>query len=131
MSRKSKGTRAERELIHLFWNSGWTAVRVAGSGSMQFPSPDIIAGNAARKLAIECKATKEITHYTSGEQVENLKKFCRLSGSEGWLGIRFDNMKWYFLSLEDLNETEGNNYSISIELAKRRGLSFEQLIGKF
>lgn len=46
MSHKSKGINAEREIIHLFWSMpGWTACRVAGSGSMKYPSPDVIAGN--------------------------------------------------------------------------------------
>ena len=59
MSRKSVGINAERELIHLFWSSGWSAVRIAGSGSSHYPSPDLIASNIARKLAIEAKVTKD------------------------------------------------------------------------
>ena len=55
---KRKGTNAERDLIKLFWSVGWAAVRVAGSGSMQFPSPDLLVGNKIRRLAIEVKTTK-------------------------------------------------------------------------
>ena len=53
MSRKSKGINAERSLIHKFWAHNWAAIRVAGSGSSKYPSPDVLAGNNLRKLAIE------------------------------------------------------------------------------
>ena len=60
MSRKSKGINAERDLIHKFWNvEGWSAVRVAGSGSMKYPSADVLATNKLRRLAIECKTSKK------------------------------------------------------------------------
>ena len=35
MSTKSKGTNAERELIHNLWANGYAAIRSAGSGSMK------------------------------------------------------------------------------------------------
>ena len=64
MSLKSKGINGERELIHKFWNTNsWAAVRVAGSGSMKYPSADILASNKLRKLAIECKVIKEHKKY--------------------------------------------------------------------
>lgn len=52
MGLKQKGTIAERELIHLFWKNNIPAVRVAGSGSMRYPSPDILAGTPLKKFAI-------------------------------------------------------------------------------
>ncbi len=48
--RKSKGSAAERELIHKFWANSWGAIRVAGSGSSQFPSPDILVGSKIERL---------------------------------------------------------------------------------
>jgi len=59
MSQKSKGMNAERELIHLFWKSGWAPLRVAGSGVARTPCPDVIAGNGIRRLAIEAKSSKK------------------------------------------------------------------------
>ena len=57
MSRKSKGINAERELIHIFWKTkSWAACRVAGSGAIKYPAPDVLAGNGNILLAIECKA---------------------------------------------------------------------------
>jgi Holliday junction resolvase len=127
MKLKAKGSNAERELVHMFWDKGWAAIRVAGSGSSQYPSPDVLAGNNLRKLAVECKASGELNKYITTEQIENLAKFSSLFGAEPWVGIRFDRMDWLFLGLEDLERTE-SNYRITPLIAKRKGLLFEELI---
>ena len=59
MNTKAKGTQGERELVKFFNEAGWGCIRIAGSGSSRYPSPDILAGNAVRRVAIECKVTKE------------------------------------------------------------------------
>ena len=129
MSRKSKGINAERELIHLFWGNGWSACRVAGSGSSRYPSPDVIAGNNVRKLAIECKVTKDIRQYFTKKQVNELKEFGNIFGAEPWTAVKFNNVNWYFLTLEDLDPTP-EGYSVSLESAKRKGFLFEEVIKK-
>ena len=54
MNLKAIGTKAERELIKMFWKTNsWIAIRAAGSGCSRYPSPDILAGNILRKLAIQ------------------------------------------------------------------------------
>lgn len=134
MPAKTKGTNAERELVHKFWSTGWTAMRAAGSGCIKYPCPDLLVGNLnankgkGRKLAIECKATKAIKQYLTKKEVDELQEFCRVFGAEPWIGVRFDKLDWYFLMLEDLQKTEGENYAVDIALAKRKGLLFEELI---
>jgi Holliday junction resolvase len=127
MSLKSKGINAERELIHLFWGKNIPAVRVAGSGSMRYPAPDIIAGTIERKFAIECKSVKGTTKYIPIEEIEELQKFADLFGCEPWIGMRFARNNWLFLSLEDLHKT-AKSYAITIESAKQKGLLLEELI---
>lgn len=127
MSRKSKGINAERELIHLFWSKGFASIRVAGSGSSKYPSPDVLASNGARRIAIECKTSKEKVKYLTAKEVSELQEFSEVFVAEPWIGLRFDDMQWYFLSVEDLNNS-GNNFAVSIDLAKRKGLTFEELI---
>ena len=127
MSRKSVGINAERELIHLFWASGWSAVRVAGSGSSQYPSCDIIASNAARKLAIESKVTKDQSKYFSKDEIEQLEIFSKKFGAEPWIGVKFKGLNWFFVSLDDLNLV-GKNYVVSVKMVKNKGLLFNQLI---
>jgi len=128
MSHKSKGINAERELIHLFWKNGWASIRIAGSGSSRYPCPDVLAGNGSRRIAIECKASKDSVKYLTAKEVDELQQFSKIFGAEPWIGMRFDDMKWYFLSLEDLKKS-GNSFSASVELVKRKGLQFEELIG--
>lgn len=129
MSRKSKGINAERELIHLFWGTkDWSAVRVAGSGSIKYPCPDVLAGNNIRKLAIECKSSKDSNQYLTKEEVNELKEFAQRFGAEPWIGVRFDKQQWYFLNIEDIKETE-KSYVISLNDARSKGLIFEEIVG--
>lgn len=131
MSAKSKGITAERELIHLFWGTGhWAAIRVAGSGAIKYPVPDVLAANNLRKLAIECKSTKSNQQHIDKEQVEGLQEFATRFGTEPWIGVRYQGVGWRFLSLEDLKQTN-KGYSANLTLAEVKGLTFEELIGKF
>jgi len=127
MSVKSKGLNAERELIHRFWSTkSWSAVRVAGSGSMRYPSADILAANKLRRLAIECKITKEQKKYFEKREIRDLKKFANIFGAEPWIAIKFKGCDWYFVSLEDLIETD-KCFVVDVQKAKRCGLLFEEL----
>jgi len=129
MSLKSKGINAERELIHLFWANGWSACRVAGSGSTKYPSPDVLAGNNVRKLALECKVTKDIRQYFTKKEIDELQTFCQLFGAEPWVGVKFNHVDWYFLTIEDL-ANRGSGYSINIPEAKMKGFLFNELVNK-
>jgi holliday junction resolvase Hjr len=126
---KAKGTKAERDLIKSLNESGWSAIRAAGSGSSKYPSPDILAGNAIRRLAIECKVTKDKKKYFSKEEIEQLYVFSRNFGAESWVGIRFAGHDWRFFMLEDLEQT-ANSYVASWEIAKIRGLELKELLEK-
>ena len=126
---KAKGSKGERELVHFFNNNGWGCVRIAGSGSSPFPAPDILAGNASRRIAVECKVTKDRKKYFPQDEIEQLRTFCQSFGAEAWIGLRFPEEPWYFVSVEDL-ETTGKCYAVSLERAKARGLKGNELIAK-
>jgi len=127
MSLKSKGINAERELLHKFWANNFVAMRAPASGAIKYPCPDLLVGNALRKLAMECKTTSSNKQYISEEQINSLKKFSEIFAAEAWLAVKFQK-EWFFLTLEDLNKTKGNNYVISIENARTKGLLFEEVI---
>ncbi len=128
MSRKSKGINAERDLIHKFWGTKiWSAIRVAGSGSMRYPSADILATDKLRRLAIECKTCGENNKYLTKEELDQLKTFAELFNAEPWIAVRFDREEWYFLKAENL-ESSGTNMVVSLEIAKNKGLLFKELI---
>ncbi|MBI2139519.1 Holliday junction resolvase [Candidatus Woesearchaeota archaeon] len=127
MSRKSKGINAERELIHKFWSlPDWAAVRIAGSGSMKYPSSDLIAANRGRILAIECKTCKENSKYIPEEDIGQLRQFAQLFKAEPWIAVRFAANDWYFMMPEDLERT-GKNFLITTDSARSKGILFEEL----
>ena len=128
MSCKSKGINAERELIHLFWQThDWAACRIAGSGSIKYPSADVLASNSKRKLAIEAKVTKDQAKYFSLDELSQLREFSRLFGAEPWIAVKFKNHDWFFISLDDLKKTK-SNFVVTSELAKLKGLTFQELL---
>ena len=127
MSRKSKGISAERELVHMFWGKEWPCIRVAGSGSIKYPAPDVIAGNSIRMIAIECKVTKENKQYLSKKEINELKEFSQKFGAEAWIAVKFNKDKWYFLNIEDIKPTT-ENFVITNENARLKGLLFEELV---
>jgi holliday junction resolvase Hjr len=128
--RKAKGSKAERELIHLFWEHGFGAMRAAGSGSTKHPSPDILAGNGRLFYAIECKASHAQVKYLEKDEVSQLDLFANTFGARPIVAIRFDNEKWYFMKLGDLKITP-KCFVVNFELAKKKGMSFDELIGKY
>lgn len=124
---KAKGTNAERELIHLLWERGWFPVRIAGSGSTKYPSPDIVAGNGIRRLSIECKSSADPVRYITKTQIQELRMFAQKFNSEPWVGFRY-NAEWYFLALDELRDS-GKNLVITEELVKKAGLGIDELAG--
>ena len=128
MSTKAKGSFAERELIHKLHDENWGIIRSAGSGSTPLPSTDIIAGNGKRVLAIECKSLKYTTKYFYPEEINQLLTFSSRFGAEPWLGIRFDRVGWFFLRPEHLEKSKNGNFNISLERAKKIGVTFESLV---
>ena len=125
--RKSKGSAAERELMHMFWGAGWAVTRAAGSGSTQFPNPDLLAGGNGRVLALEVKATKDLKKYFPKSEIRDLDFFANKFGAEPFVVIRFDRKGYYFLKTEDLLCTEAS-FVASLELCETKGFTFDKLI---
>lgn len=123
---KAKGARTERELLNLLWSNSWKCLRIAGSGVMPFPCPDLIAGRNGRSIAIECKSSKK-TIYIEEQQVKELLEFARGFGAEPYLGIRFNNMDWYFLHPKKAKFT-GKNYAVSKNLVLKHGITLKNLL---
>lgn len=128
MNRKAKGTSAERDLVHKFWGLGWVACRVAGSGSMRYPSPDIIAGNYKKCLVIECKTCSGEIQYLTNQQITDLLKFADILKAEPWIAVKFSSKAWFFVHPLNLKETEGKNYGIKKEEVSILGKTIEELI---
>jgi Holliday junction resolvase len=129
---KRKGSRTERELLHMFFREKWGCIRTAGSGNTSELATDLIAGKNGRVLAIECKSGKrDIKRYLKTEQVEGLKEFSKMFGAEAWIGMRYDNEDWWFLEPKQLDKSKKGTYCVNLKLAQKKGILFEELIKKF
>ncbi|MBI2654608.1 Holliday junction resolvase [Candidatus Woesearchaeota archaeon] len=127
MSVKQKGSKAERELLHMFWAKGWATIRSAGSGSMKYPGPDLLVGNKTRRMAIECKSSKNTKIYLDEHDVQQLKEFSNIFDAHPWFAVRFARKEWLFIGIDDIDKTK-TGYVIDSKKAELRGVSFEELI---
>ena len=127
MKVKAKGSNAERELVHRFWKSGWAACRIAGSGSISLPAPDIYAGSPARSLVIECKVTASKTQYFTNQEIDDLQHFASRCNAEPWVAVKFNRDAWYFTPIAALEETSAGK-KFAQEKAKMLAFSFQDLL---
>lgn len=125
MGNKEKGANAERELLKMFVQEGWMAIRVAGSGLLPEPSCDLIAGKVNKKVCIEVKSCKSKKKYLDSEQIERFLVFSQIFGLEPVLAVRFNREGWFFVNPNDLERT-GKGLAIDIETARVKGLKFGQ-----
>ncbi|BAW31973.1 MAG TPA: Holliday junction resolvase Hjc [Methanothermobacter sp.] len=126
-----KGYKEEVDLVKIFWDNGFAAIRApASGGATKKPLPDVIAGNGERYLAIEVKTTSKDRIYIDSKKIEGLLKFSKIFGAKPYIGVKFKYKKWFFLPVDDLEITVQKNYKIDLELALRKGLDIYELIGK-
>ena len=103
---------------------------MAGSGSMPFPCPDLLAGKKGRVLAIECKGVKgDKRRYIDTKQISELKEFAQGFGAEAWVAARFNGMEWYFMKIKDLGRSKSAFY-VDRLLVLSKGIPFSRLISK-
>ncbi len=129
MSKRS-GSAAERELLHMFCDKGFSGVRIAGSGSSTELSCDLLVGNGNLMAAIECKSTRKKKKYVSIEQMNDFRTFASNFGLSALVAIRFARNGWWFIHPDKLENT-GKNLAISLEEIKSKGQSFEDLISQY
>jgi Holliday junction resolvase len=121
---KSKGSIYERELLHLFFDSGFSGVRVAGSGASSIPSPDLVIGRAGQVLAFEVKSTVSDYVYISKSQLNNLLSFSKVFGARPLVAVKFINRGWRFF---EVPETSSKNVRFSFS---ESSLFFENFLSK-
>lgn len=122
-----KGYRFERELLHKLWEIGFAAVRVPASGSMSYPSPDIVAGNGKTYLAIEVKMRSSLPLYISQDEITKLKEFSEKFGAKPLIAFKVKNLGWRFFSIDMLKKCK-LGYKIDEELY-HLGMDFDELRG--
>ncbi len=126
MSNKTKGSNAERELVKLFTENGWRAVRVAGSGMNDNSPCDMIVGKLGmRGHVIEAKSSKRMQIYITREQIEDFILFASTIGLQPVIAARFNYEGWFFLKPEQIQDS-GKYWVVSLALAKEQGKRFGQ-----
>ncbi len=126
---KRKGTKFERELIHILWEGGYAAIRSPTSGgATSYPMPDIIAGNGERYIAIEVKMRSKLPIYIDEQQIKDLAMFSNLFGAEPIIGIKLPRKDWRFFRISQLERTK-KGYKIDSEVFPL-GIDIYELIGK-
>ncbi len=116
-----KGANFERALVREFWDSGFAALRAAGSGSAPFPIPDIIAMRGDRIIILECKTTKKDSFRLGKTDVEKLENFRSRADCEAYIAVKFDREKPKFFPLDLLSGRRISKRDTSI--------SFQTLLG--
>ncbi len=128
MARYDKGANAERELIRLFWEKGFAAARVAGSGKNALPMPDLIVLGKGRKMIIESKAWRAKHLSIDALQMSELLRWGERGGAEVFIAWKYPNKGWFFVRTEEFNH--GKHFTISFEKVQRIGVPLEILIGE-
>ena len=129
--RYKKGTDAERELLQMFWDHDFAALRGPGSGVSRNPCPDVLAGNGEKYFALECtSSTSDYVHLTHDEIVK-LVTFAQKFGAVPYVAVRFEGRDWVFLDIGKIQYTRGKNFKVSKDFAYKDGKRFEELIGLY
>ena len=126
-NKKKKGTLAENELIHKFWDNGYASIRSAGSGSTKHPSPDILVSNGVKKMCFEIKSVSSTKKYFKTKEIEELETFSKIFGCEAWIGIKFIQNQWFFIPTKELKEKK-QSFFIDLIICKKIGFNFEDII---
>ena len=124
------GSRYERELINLFDEAGYAALRVPASGSATTrPLPDLHVGNGEQQLAIEAKYSSADHVYIDPEKIAGLRWFAAQYDSVPLVAGRWSqDTTWYFQSIDDLYETPGKRFRISRENQQESATTLDELL---
>ncbi len=113
---RSRGYRAERELVNELWRLGFAVMRAPASGAKikKADYPDIVAIREGKVAVFEVKSrAKTQTIYLEKEQVHKLLNFTERAGGKAYIAIRIPHKEWKFIRAENLQETKGGKLKVT------------------
>ena len=119
-----RGSRVERELLHLLEERGFFVVRAAGSGHLG--APDILAFKMGKYLGFEVKSSKLEELRFSREQLERMEEWERGTGIAMYVAWKVPRKGFKFLPLSYLKKAN-KTVSIKKEEAEMLSYDFEEL----
>ncbi len=115
---RSRGYRAERELVATLWRLGFAVMRAPASGARikRADYPDIVAIKDGKVIVLEVKRRSELTNiYMSKEQYEKLMNFTRRAGGRAFIAVKIPYKDWIFIEANKLQEMSNGKYRLSKE----------------
>ncbi len=117
--RRSRGFAHERDLVRKLWEKGFAVIRAPASGAKarRYAVPDIVAIRQGVVLAFEVKTIHdERPVYIPKHQVDKLLEFTKRAGGKPYIAVKIIGVTgWRFIPVEELEETRGGNYRVSVE----------------
>jgi Holliday junction resolvase len=122
---KKRGYDAERELVHMLRDAGYSAIRVPVSAPSKEPLPDVFATKGESILSIEVKSQIRYAYYKS-HQVKKLFEFLDMHEvyprKYAVLAAKFKYKGWWF----DVVENYSKDYMIKIN----KGMTWNELLSR-
>jgi Holliday junction resolvase len=120
---KKRGYDAERELVHMFRDVGYNAIRIPVSAPSKEPLPDVFAIKDDAILSIEVKSQVRYAYYKS-HQVVKLFEFLEMHKiyprKYAVLAAKFKYKGWWF----DIADRSNRDYMIKID----QGMTWNELL---
>lgn len=127
---RSKGYRAERELVNKLWRLGFAVMRAPASGSKirKAKYPDVVAIKSGKVLVFEVKSRSKIESiYINGEQVSKLRDFSERAGGQAFIVVKIPNDVWKTVPIDSLEKLPNGSYRLNKELIERSKELYEVL----
>lgn len=128
MNRYVKGASAERELIGMFLERGYSVMRSAGSG-VNSVSPDIISYKNGKGFAFECKAWDKGSLSIDIEKFECLMRWKENTSMETFIAWKVRRSGWFFVRLEEMGRNE-MSYTVTKKNAIALNRRFDTILLK-
>ena len=113
---RSRGYRAERELVNELWRLGFAVMRAPASGAKikKADYPDIVAIKDGKVAVFEVKSRAKLTTiYIDKEQINKLINFTQRAGGKAYIAVRIPHKGWKFIKAEELQETKGGRLKVT------------------